>query len=64
MKVQAADTSNQPPVFPDKDPSTDGVQNEQMEISVPEDTAPGAAIGAPVKADLTRTVAQAVRAKY
>ena len=49
-EVQAADTSNQPPVFPDKDPSTDGVQNEQMEISVPEDTAPVAAIGAPVEA--------------
>ena len=34
--VQAADTDNDPPEFPDQDPQTEGTQNEETEISVDE----------------------------
>ena len=46
--VQAADTDNDPPEFPDQDPQTEGTQNEETEISVDENTTDN--VGGPVAA--------------
>ena len=47
--VQAADTNNLPPEFPDQDDQTSGKQNEEAEISVDENTTGN--VGDPVAAE-------------
>ena len=47
---------NTPPVFPDQNPDTPGVQNETATRTIPENAAPRTAVGAPVVAtDMGRT---------
>ena len=45
--VQAADTDNKAPEFPDQDPQTEGTQNSETERSVDENTAAGEERGRP-----------------
>ena len=48
--VQAADTDNKAPEFPDQDPQTEGTQNSETERSVDENTVAGVNVGDPVAA--------------
>ena len=49
--VQAADTNNEAPEFPDQDPNTDGIQNSTATRSIAENTAADADIGGEVEAE-------------
>ena len=48
--MQAADTDNKAPEFPDQDPQTEGTQNSETERSVDENTVAGVNVGDPVAA--------------
>ena len=51
LQVQAADTDNQPPEFPDQDPNTPGDQRSRTSREVNENTMDGVDIGTPVQAE-------------